>query len=97
MAAQHAAAKITRLNTGERPEALDALQVFLNLRAKITGVLVDADDVRLLIGEVKARQGYTMDRDTAVGYLEREGNVYGALNVYIEDSAGYEPETRIHY
>lgn len=98
VSARRATQKVARLNEGERPSTLDPLELRLKLHAKETRKpLVDAEDVRLFIGEIKARHGWTVDEDVAIEYLENEGDLYKALAVWSEESAGYRDETRIYY
>jgi hypothetical protein len=91
----NAAQKVTRLNAGERPETLDALQLRLNLRTKKTGIPIDASDVLAFIGEVKARRGYTADVDEAIEYLEGHSDIYKAVAAYCEP--GWSEETQVWY
>jgi hypothetical protein len=90
-----AAQKATRLNAGERPESLDPLALRLKLRARETGIEIEADDVRAFIGEVKARRGHTADVDEAIEYLEGHSDIYKAVAAYCEP--GWEEEARVWY
>jgi hypothetical protein len=65
----HTAAKVSRVNKGERPEALDPLALRLKMRARKTGAVVEPADVRAIRAELNGRM-IDAGEDEIIDYLE---------------------------